>query len=258
MAVAYQFPGYNLGSNALPRGQEHDGFSNCIFVTQSDVHERALLAGSTLLCLEYFHDTSLTQIFKDLRLRRFEQGQNNNYDIELRARFRNPDDVSHPKTTPKRRYLSHRRGPDSHSPNLVEYANQVRFDLISEYAGLRRAYPGRAQAPLPENEQRMWEPFTYEYQRARSTFVLKLHRNQQTLFEATPRCLKCRVIHSYDIVNEDMEVKANANNSCQCAEDIVYGKLRELGSVGSVILMPFEDALQRDSFVRDQMLLLGI
>ena len=82
------------------------------------------------------------------------------------------------------------------------------------------------------------EGFTYENQRARSTFVLRLHRNQETLFEATPRCMKCRVIHDYDIVNEDMEVQARPNGSCQCAEDILYGKLRELDSVGNVVLMP--------------------
>lgn len=34
-------------------------------------------------------------------------------------------------------------------------------------------------------------------------------------FEPTPRCLKCRVIHDYNIVGEDLQVKAVANKSCQ-------------------------------------------
>lgn len=40
--------------------------------------------------------------------------------------------------------------------------------------------------------------------------------------QTTPRCMKCRVIHDYNIEDEDLQVKAVANNFCQCAEDIVY------------------------------------
>lgn len=48
--------------------------------------------------------------------------------------------------------------------------------------------------------------------------------------------MKCRVIHDYNIVGEDLQVKTVANKSCQCAEDIVYGKLRQLERVGNVVL----------------------
>ena len=48
--------------------------------------------------------------------------------------------------------------------------------------------------------------------------------------------MKYRAIHNYDVMNEDMGIRAGVNLSCQCAEDIVYAKLRELASVGIAIL----------------------
>jgi hypothetical protein len=38
--------------------------------------------------------------------------------------------------------------------------------------------------------------------------------------------MKCRVIHDYNIAEEDLQVKAVPNKSCQCAENIVYGKFK--------------------------------
>ena len=55
-------------------------------------------------------------------------------------------------------------------------------------------------------------------------------------FSSTPRCLKFRIIHDYFIDAEDLGAKARPNDSTQCAEDIVYGKLRELGRVQDVDL----------------------
>lgn len=49
--------------------------------------------------------------------------------------------------------------------------------------------------------------------------------------------MKCRVIHDYNIAEEDLQIKAVLNKSCQCAEDIVYGKLRQLNKVDNVVLI---------------------
>lgn len=48
-------------------------------------------------------------------------------------------------------------------------------------------------------------------------------------FEPLPRSLKCRIIHDYYIVGEDLQVTATPNESCQCAEDIAHGKLSRVG-----------------------------
>ena len=113
MAETNQFPGHKTP----PSFNDHDGFSNCIFVTQSDVPSRELLAGSTVLYLGYFHDDALTQKFKDLRLLRFKQGPDH-YDTELRLRFRNPDDEYYLYTTPDRRYQDCKWNRNSSGPDV--------------------------------------------------------------------------------------------------------------------------------------------
>jgi hypothetical protein len=230
MAEANQFPGHNTP----PSFDDHDGFSNCIFVTQSDIPSRVLLVGSTTLYLGSFKDGILTQKFKDLRLLRFKQNSDN-YDTELRLRFRNPDDETHPSTTPQRHYQSCNWSRNLSGPLLAQCVSNVSLALKEEYAGIRPEYPGSA-SPVALDQRKHWVPFNYENQRARAHFAIKVHFNQRALFEAVPRCLKCRVIHDYDIPGEDMRGQAVANLSCQCAEDIVYGMLRGLNRVGNVIL----------------------
>ena len=125
---------------------------------------------------------------------------------------------------------------------LPTYVQRVIDRLTAEYKGQRGA-PGAQNQPdgplLPAAQQRTWVPFSYLGQVARSNFAPKTFPAQQTWFEPTPRCMKCRVIHDYHIDGEQLvAVKANANDSCQCAEDILYGKLRELGRVGNLQLTP--------------------
>lgn len=82
---------------------------------------------------------------------------------------------------------------------------------------------------------------------------MKVHANQQALFEAVPRCMKCRVIHNYVIVGENLEVQAKANKgSCQSAEDLVYCKLRSLDRVGNVVLKNVISLLSHYSVEREQ------
>ncbi len=63
-----------------------------------------------------------------------------------------------------------------------------------------------------------------------------VHANQLNWFEFAPRCVKFRLIHDHNIAGEDLQVKPVPNQSCQCAEGIVYGKLRQLDKVGNVVL----------------------
>ena len=230
MAEDNEFPGYN----EAPTFNNHDGFSNCIFVTQLDVPGRVLLAGSTVLYLGWFNDRLLTQGFQYLRHQRFKQGPFH-YDTELRLRFRNPDDENYPHTTPDRRYRACEWDRDRSGPVLAEYASDVSRVLRREYAQEKsECLGGSYLAPL--DQRKYWVPFSYENQHPRPYFAPKVHPNQQNLFEAVARCMKCRVIHNYDIAGENIKGQATANKSCQCAEDIVYGKLRSLNRVGYVVL----------------------
>ena len=187
--------------------------------------------------MRYINERALTESFTALRRRRFISATNR-YDNELKARFRNETDTD--LTTPERRYqaVGYNRDTASAGAILTVLENQVRTRLIDEYAGLQAApvAAGQVAAVLPPADRKQWAPFNYEGELAGSYFAPIVHRNQLNWFEPTPRCLKCRVIHDYNILNEDLQVKAVPNKSCQCAEDIVYVKLRELHRVGNVVL----------------------
>ena len=177
--------------------------------------------------------------FSDLRQLRFTQGASQ-YDNELRARFH--EDPANPYTTPERRFADPDVGwtrASSGTEVLANMTNLVRTRLIQEYNGTQPTPVAPALPPgpvLPLAQRRVWVPFRYAGQRARSNFAPRTHNHQATWFEPTPRCMKCRVIHNYTIVDEDLAVRAVPNRTCQCAEDIVYGKLRQLDLVGNVIL----------------------
>ena len=213
----------------------HDGFSNCIFVAQSDPPNRNLVVGSTVMYMGYVNVPALTTSFTNLRRRRFVQGETH-YDWELKARFRNGSDTD--PTTPERRYQAVGHTRDAAGAALANFETLVRARLTDEYAGRQPVWVAAGQVPavVPLAYRKQWAPFRYVGQHARSNFAPIVHRNQRSWFEPTPRCMKCRVIHDYIIVGEDLQVKAVANKSCQCAEDIVYGKLRQLGKVGNVVL----------------------
>ena len=228
VAVANDFPaGYDPDN--------HDGFSNCIFVAQSDPPNRNLVAGSTVMYMGYTNVPALTTSFEALRRRRFIQGATR-YDSELRARFRNEPDTD--LTTPERRYQAFGHTRTMSGAALTLSADLVRTCLIDEYAGRLPAPMAAGQVPvvLPLVDRKQWAPFGYVGQHARSNFAPIVHANQHHWFEPTPRCMKCRVIHDYNIVGENLQVRAVANKSCKCAEDIVYGKLRQLDKVGNVVL----------------------
>ena len=184
----------------------------------------------------YTNIPALTTSFQALRRRRFIQGATR-YDSELRARFRNEPDTD--LTTPERRYQAldgYTRAASGAA--LTRFAALVRTRLTDEYAGRQPAPVAAGQVPvvLPLEDRKQWAPFGYVGQHARSNFAPIVHANQYHWFEPTPRCMKCRVIHDYNIVGEDLQVRAVANESCKCAEDIVYGKLRQLDKVGNVVL----------------------
>lgn len=183
----------------------------------------------------YVNVPALTISFTTLRRRRFIQGTNR-YDSELKARFRNEPDTD--LTTPERRYQAVGHARNAAGAVLANFESLVRTRLIDEYAGHKPAPVAAGQVPvvLPLADRKQWAPFIYVAQHARSNFAPIVHANQRNWFEPTPRCLKCRVIHDYNVVDEDLLVKAVANKSCQCAEDIVYVKLRELDRVGNVVL----------------------
>lgn len=178
---------------------------------------------------------SLTTSFTTLRQRRFIQGTYQ-YDYELKARFRNEPDTE--PTSPKRRYQAVGHSRDAAGAVLTNFENQVRTRLIDEYAGRVPAplADGQVAVVLSLADRKRWAPFSYVGQNARSYFAPIVHANQRSWFEPTPRCMKCRVIHDYKIKYEDLQVRAVANKSCQCAEDIVYTKLRQLDMVGNVVL----------------------
>lgn len=183
----------------------------------------------------YVDVPALTTSFTTLRQRRFIQGANR-YDNELKARFRNEPDTD--PTTPERRYQAVGYARNAAGAALANFERLVKTRLIDEYAGRQPAPVAAGQLPifLPPADRKLWVPFSYEGQHARSYFAPIVHANQRNWFEPTPRCMKCRVIHDYDIVGEDLQVKAVPNKSCQCAEDIVYAKLRESERVGNVVL----------------------
>lgn len=185
--------------------------------------------------MRYVRIPALTTSFTLLRQRRFIQGVYR-YDNELRARFRNESDTD--PTSPERRYQAVRFSRNAAGATLADLETLVRARLIDEYAG-RQPTPvvaGQIPVVLPLADRKQWAPFSYRGQHARSNFAPKVHANQSNWFEPAPRCMKCRVIHDYNIVGEDLRVKAIPNKSCQCAEDVVYGKLRQLNKVGSVVL----------------------
>lgn len=210
VAVANHFPAdYDLDN--------HDGFSNCIFVTQLD---RNLVVGSTVMYMGYVDVPALTTSFTTLRRRRFIQGTDR-YDNELKARFRNEPDTD--PTTPERRYQAVGYARNVAGAALADFEKLVKTRLIDEYAGRQSAPVAAGQVPvvLPLADRKEWAPFSYVGQHARSYFAPIVHANQRNWFEPTPRCMKCRVIHDYNIVGDDLQVKTVANKSCQCAEDIV-------------------------------------
>lgn len=183
----------------------------------------------------YVDVPALTTSFTTLRRRRFIRGPKR-YDHELKARFRNEPDTE--PTTPERRYQAVGHDRNVSGAALADFEKLVKTRLIDEYAGRQPAPVAAGQVPvvLPLADRKEWAPFSYVGQHARSYFAPIVHASQGNWFEPTPRCMKCRVIHDYNIVGEDLLVKAVANRSCQCAEDIVYTKLRELGQVGNVVL----------------------
>ena len=183
----------------------------------------------------YVNVRDLTTSFTNLRRRRFMHGLNR-YDQELKARFRNEPDTD--LTTPEKRYQAVGHTRDATGEILAHYENQVRDRLIAEYAGREPAPVADSQDPviLPPADRKSWKPFSYRRHRGQAYFAPIVHKNQREPFERTARCMKCRVIHDYTMVNEDLRVQAAANNSCQCAEDIVYVHLRQADKVGNVIL----------------------
>ena len=221
-----EFPGYD----EAPTFNNHNGFSNCIFVTASYLPDRIFLAGSTVLYLGWFNDIILTQRFQALRHLRFKQNPFQ-YDNELRLRFRNPDDNS----TPDRRYQACGWNRHHSGPILARYASKVGSRLRFEYAQGGTRYTGDNWLAALD-QRKYWVPFSYNMDYSQSYFAVKVHSNQQNLFEPVARCLKCRVIHEYEVPDENLEGQATANKSCQCGEDIVYGKLRSLNRVGYVVL----------------------
>lgn len=183
----------------------------------------------------YVNVPALTTNFTALRQRRFIQGSNH-YDEELKARFCNQSDTN--LTTPERRYQAVGYTRNATGIALANFQSLVTVRLIEEYAGRKPTPMAPNQVPfvLPLVNRKKWAPFTYARECARSHFAPIIHAKQRNWFEPTPRCMKCRVFHEYDIEDEDLQVKAIANKSCQCAEDIAYVKLRQLNKVGNVIL----------------------
>ena len=186
--------------------------------------------------LGYIDVEALTTSFTSIRRRRFVQGEKR-YDHELGARFCNHPDTE--LTTPEKRYRDVGHTRDQTGTVLAEYANRVRTRLIDEYAGHERTTVAGSPYPdyLPLTDRKIWVPFRYARHEGRAFFASIVHRNQSGWFEPTPRCMKCRVIHDYYIEHEDLQVQAPANKSCQCAEDIVYAKLREIFLVENVVLL---------------------
>ena len=228
VALAYHFPVEYDTDN-------HDGFSNCICVTQSSFFQRHITVGSTVMYIGYVDVPALTTSFTSLRRRRFVQG-GKRCDHELRARFRNELDTD--LTTPEKRYQAVGHTRDTTGAVLAQFEDQVRTRLIDEYAGREPTPVADGQDPvfLPLADGKIWAPFRYVEQQGRAYFAPIVHANQSGWFEPTPRCMKCRVIHDYYIENEDLQVRAAANKTCQCAEDIIYVKLRQMDLVHNVVL----------------------
>jgi hypothetical protein len=165
--------------------------------------------------LGYVRVPALLTSFHDLRQSRFRQGARR-YDEELRARFGNLQDTTVTSSTKRYEDVGFSRDVSGHA--LASFETLVRRGLIEEHAA---------------NGQE-WVAFDYTGQRARSNFAPLVFAAQDIWFVPISRCLKYRIIHDYDIEGEDLQVKAAANKSCQCAEDIVYAKLGQLGRVGNV------------------------
>ena len=112
-----------------------------------------------------------------------------------------------------------------------------------------------------KKHHKVWQPFTYPTQLGQAFFAPLIINNQTHWFEPTPRCLKCRVLHKYNLMpQENLEgelteftldsnigrlkllenVMVCVNDSLQCAEDICFVKLRELGRVDNVELAGFK------------------
>lgn len=193
------------------------------------------VAGSTVMYMKYVNVPVLTKSFTTLRQRRFIQGINR-YDKELKARFRNESDTD--LTTPEKWYNDVGHTRDVNGAVLANFERLIKTRLINEYAGRIPAPTATGQIPvfIPLADRKEWASFSYPGQHARSNFGPIVHAKQRDWFEPASRCMKCRVIHDYNIVDEDLQVKAVANPSCQCAEDIVYIRLRQCGRVGNVVL----------------------
>jgi hypothetical protein len=216
-------------NNRFPKTGKHDGFSSCIFVARSDAPDRKIVVGSTGMDLRYLNVSAIETSFMNLRKRRFTQGANR-YDMELKERFNNESDTA--RTSPLGRYTAVGYTRNTTGTEYASLASLVRRQLVDECAG-RQPVPG---ANHPVLRRKKWAPFSYPKLHGRAHFGPIMFANQRSWFEPTPRCLKCRVIHDYEIVGEDLQVTATPNKSCQCAEDIVYAKLRQLGRVGNVVL----------------------
>ena len=167
VAVAYDFPAEYDTNN-------HDGYSNCIFVTQSSSSQGPVTVGSTGIYMGYIDIPALKTSFTSLRRRRFVQG-GERYDQELRARFRNESDID--LTTPEKRYqvVGHTR--DAAGAVLAQFADQVRTRLIDEYAGREPTPVADDQDPvlLPLADRKIWAPFSYVERQGRAYFAPIVH-----------------------------------------------------------------------------------
>jgi hypothetical protein len=143
-----------------------DGFSACIFVSQSDQPSRKLVVGFTVMELGYVRVPALLTSFHDLRQSRFRQGARG-YDEELRARFDNLQDTIF--TSPTKRYEDVGFSRDvGHA--LANFETLVRRGLIEEHAA---------------NGQE-WVTFDYTGQRARSNFAPLVFRCARHLVRNNP------------------------------------------------------------------------
>jgi hypothetical protein len=150
--------------------------------------------------------------------------------MELKERFNNKSDTA--RTSPLGRYIAVGYTRDTTGIEYASLASLVRCHLVDECAG-RQPVSG---ANHPVLRGKKWGPFSYPKLNGRAHFGPIMFANQRSWFEPTPRYLKCHVIHDYEIVGEDLQVTATPKKSCQCAEDIVYAKFRQLGRVENVVL----------------------
>ena len=112
-------------------------------------------------------------------------------------------------------------------------------------AGLSRAVVNMYIAKRRRTVRR-WVPLDHTDQVAMSHLVapadrISFLRDASTnlqWFQPVPRCMKCRILHAYDIPiiegEDSLDVYTSANPPFGCAEDIVHAKLRVLHSLNPV------------------------